>query len=102
MKPELLPTLAPFRSYTKSVQWQKLYRLDGIDYLCDCDATLVLWENNERYPSLQYLWPIEAWDAGGHMVINKDTLAKLHKIVTEALADDHYEELIEQIRRQGV
>lgn len=95
MRDSIYAQLSDRRSYTKSAQWQRLYSLNGLDYLCDCDAVIKRWENDEQCPALDFLWPIQAWDKGGHQVINLETLAKLHGIVTQWLVDDCCETVVE-------
>ncbi len=99
MRNPLFETLTETRSWCKSIQFEKTFTLNRMDYLCQIDCSIRFW-TDDRFPELDRLWPVTATGVTGHEVFYKPTLTALHSIVTQWLKDDCCEYVVELIERK--
>lgn len=86
------------RSYTKVLELERTFTRKGIEYVCEFECSVRLWENHEKEPSIDCVSSVEAWYFNGQPVGHESILDDLD-IMAQQYALTHIEELLELIEK---
>lgn len=56
------------QSYTRTIEVERMLKLDGIEYLCSFEIAFKLWRDESNYSSIDAVSSVAAYDMGGHQV----------------------------------
>lgn len=96
MKHPLFPPLNEIRSYTQVIQLER--EIGGL--LCNFEVGVRRWTDDARYPEIDCVSAIEAFDRGGHQVRNIVTLNML-SVIMHTYCREHIYDIIDAIEKKG-
>lgn len=78
-------------AYNRFLDIERMFTLNHVEYFCQFEVELKLWQNDENEASVACVSAMDAFDAGCHQMFDVATLKALNLMVTtwaEANVDD--------------
>ncbi len=90
---------ADVRSYTKTVNIEKTFTVQGHEYSTSFECSLRLW-TDERFPQVEFVSDVQAFNSGGQQVLVRATLDALYALAC-MWARDNTDTVMELIQKKG-
>ncbi len=99
MNRDIYETYTDVRSYTKTVDIERTFKIGQLEYSCGFEVSLRFWID-DRFPEIDCISEIQSFNSGGAEVTDRQTFDKLRAFVA-MWCRDHTEEIQDAIEKKG-